>query len=290
MEIFVPNLAIRPAYPPMHGVPHSSQRKGVRAQSGATIFYVDPDNPKANDSNKGWDADFPLATIGEAITKASAEDYIFISPGVYDESLTVDKALTIVGLGGHSAVIVNPLTVGAEGMTVSADDVQLLNLYIFGEETSDYALGLADGTSRFSAIDCEFAGPDASVVQVIGAKNILFQGCAFSGGGNGIEIVDGATIEPDAIIIRDCYFSGLTDAHVEGADATVTRLVVDSCIHDGGTVPTKFFNVDKAGAKGIISNCRIAYATNAAAVIDLAAGIFWVANMTEAGVSAARPA
>lgn len=289
-EIFIPNLVIRPFYPPMHGVPGSSQRKGVRTQSGATVFYVDPDNDNASDDNKGWDAEHPLETIGQAVENASDEDYIFISPGEYDETVTVDKSLTIVGLGGSSAVIINPTTVGAEGMLVEADDVQLINLSIFGEDTADYALAIADTYNRFSAFNCEFAGPDDNVVQSTGNVNVLFQECSFSGGGNGIEIIDGAAVTPDAIIIKDCVFSDLTDAHIEGAATAVTRLIVDSCIHDGNTVPTKYYNIDGAGTTGIVSNCRIAHATNATAVIDIAAGVFWVANMTEAGVSEARPA
>jgi hypothetical protein len=290
MDIFIPNLVLRPFYPPMHGVPGSSQRKGIRMQSGATAFFVDPDNAKASDDNKGWDAEFPLETIAEAIDKASAEDYIFISPGEYDESLEVDKSLTIVGLGGHSAVIINPTTVGDVGMTISADDVKLINLSIFGESTADYALAIADEFNRFSAYNCEFAGPDANVVQITGAVNILFDECSFSGGGNGIEIIEGAAVTPDAIYVKNCFFSDLTDAHIEGAATAVTRLVVQNCIHDANTVPTKFFNVDGAGSTGIIAGCQIAHATNATAVIDIATDIFWVANMTEAGVSAARPA
>jgi hypothetical protein len=289
-EIFIPNLVIRPFYPPMHGVPGSSQRKGIRTQSGATVFYVDPDNAEASDDNKGWDADYPLETIGQAVENASDEDYIFISPGEYDETVTVDKSVTIVGLGGSSAVIINPTTVGAEGMSVEADDVQLINISIFGETDSDYALAIADGYNRFSAFNCEFAGPDANVVQATGNVNVLFQECSFSGGGNGLEIIDGAVVVPDAIIVKDCFFSDLTDAHIEGAATAATRLIIDSCIHDGNTVPTAFYNIDGVGTTGIVSNCRIAHATNDDGVLEIAAGVFWVANMTEAGVTAARPA
>lgn len=290
MNIFIPNFVVRPFYPPMHGVPGSSQRKGVRTQSGATVFYVDPDNAKASDDNKGWDAEFPLETIQEAVDKASAEDYIFISPGTYDETVDVDKALTIVGLGGHSAVIINPTTLAAVGMTISADDVKLMNVSIFGEATADYAMAIADGFSRISAFNCEFAGPAANVVQITGAVNVYFEECSFSGGGNGIEIIDGAAVTPDAIYVRNCMFSDLTDAHIEGAATAVTRLMIMDCVHDANVVPTKFYNIDGVGTTGIVTGCRIAHATNATAVLDIAAGVFWVGNYTEAGVTAARPA
>jgi hypothetical protein len=290
MEIFIPNLVLRPFYPPMHGVPGSSQRKGIRMQSGATAFYVDPGNSKASDDNKGWDAEYPLETIQEAVDKAAAEDYIFISPGEYDETVSVDKSLTIIGLGGSSAVIINPTTLAAEGMLVEANDVVLMNLAIFGEATSDYALAVADGYNRFSAFNCEFAGPAGNVVQITGNVNVWFKECSFSGGGDGLEIIDGATVTPDAIVIQDCLFSDLTDAGIEGAATAATRLIVGNCVFDGNTVPTKFINLDGAGTTGIVTKCSFATATNATAVFDIAAGVLWVANMTEAGVSTARPA
>lgn len=289
-NIFIPNFVIRPIYPPMHGVPGSSQRKGIRTQSGATVFYVDPDNANASDDNKGWDAEYPLETIQEAIDKASAEDFILISPGTYDESVDVDKALTIVGLGGHSATIILPTTADAVGMTISADDVKLVNLSIFGDDTADYAVAIADGYSRISAYNCEFAGPTANVFQITGAVNVLLEDCSFSGGGNGIEIIDGAAVVPDAIVIKGCVFSDLTDAHIEGAATAATRLMIIDCVHDANTVPTKFYNIDGVGTTGIVTGCRIAHATNATGVIDIAAGVFWVGNYTEAGLTAARPA
>jgi len=290
MNVFIPNFVIRPFYPPMHGVPGSSQRKGIRTQSGATIFYVDPGNAKADDNNKGWDAEHPLETIGQAVTNASAEDYIFISPGTYDETVDVDKELTIVGLGGSSAVIINPTTVGAEGMLVEADDVTLINLSIFGETTSAYALAVADGYSRFSAHNCEFAGPTGNVVQVTGNVNVWFNECSFSGGGDGLEIIDGAAVTPDSIIVKDCIFSDLTAAGIEGAATAATRVSVVRCVFEGNTVPTKFINLDGVGTTGIVTACSFATATNATAVFDIAAGVLWVANMTEAGITAARPA
>jgi len=290
MEVFIPNYVMRPIYPPMHGVPGSSQRKGVRAQSGATIFYVDPGNLKSSDNNKGWDAEWPLVTIQQAVDNASAEDYIFISPGTYNETVEVDKSLTIVGLGGSSAVIINPLTAAAEGMQVSADDVTLINMSIFGEGTATYALAVADTYNRFSAHNCEFAGPTGNVVQITGNVNVWFDECSFGGGGNGLEIIDGAAIVPDAIIVEHCFFSKLTAAHIEGAATTATRVIVKDCVFDGSTVPTKFINLDGVGTTGIITNCSFGYATNATAVQDIAVGVFWVANRSEAGVSAARPA
>jgi len=78
MSEFFPNWTQRPFYPPMHGVPGSSQRKGMRQVSGATVYYVDADHADADDNNKGWSPEFPLATIQAAVDKVSTGDWIMV--------------------------------------------------------------------------------------------------------------------------------------------------------------------------------------------------------------------
>jgi len=77
MEFF-PNVTLRPFYPPMHGVPGSSQRKGFRQSAGVTTYYVDALQPKANDNNRGWSPHFPLATAQAAVDKVSSGDWIVV--------------------------------------------------------------------------------------------------------------------------------------------------------------------------------------------------------------------
>lgn len=78
MNEFFPNWTQRPFYPPMHGVPGSSQRKGMRQVSGATVYYVDYDHADADDNNKGWSPEYPLATIQAAVDKVSSGDWILV--------------------------------------------------------------------------------------------------------------------------------------------------------------------------------------------------------------------
>lgn len=79
MNEFFPNWTLRPFYPPMHGVPGSSQRKGIRQVSGATVYYVDFDHPKASDDNKGWSPEYPFATIQHAVDTVSTGDWIVVA-------------------------------------------------------------------------------------------------------------------------------------------------------------------------------------------------------------------
>ena len=287
MEFF-PNLVQRPLYPPMHGVPGSSQRKGIRTGSG-TVFYVDGSHANASDNNKGWDAEYPLETIQQAVDNAAAGDWVVVMPGTYVETVEVDKSLTIVGRGGYDAVFIAPTTLTAAAMDVEASLVTLIGLSLWGEATADYSVAVADGVTRFRAFECVFRG-GGNALQLTGNVNVLIENCAFLSADNGIEIIDGAAITPDAILVRNSFFSNLDDAHIEGAATAATRLMISDCIFEGTTVPTKYLNIDGVGTTGIVTNCRIAHATNATAVIDIAAGVFWVANYTEAGVTTARPA
>ena len=78
MNEFFPNWTLRPFYPPMHGVPGSSQRKGIRQVAGATVYYVDADHPKASDDNKGWSPEYPFATIQHAVDTVVSGDWIVV--------------------------------------------------------------------------------------------------------------------------------------------------------------------------------------------------------------------
>lgn len=281
MYDFFPNYVLRPFYPPMHGVPGSSQRKGVRSSTG-TAFYVDAGS--GNDNNKGWDAEHPLATIQQAIDNASAGDWIIVNPGTYNEQVEVDKSLTIVGPNRFGAAVILPTAVNAVGMSIDADNVTIANLTIFG---GDNSLVIEDGHIGIIATDCRFADAD-DVVEVIGSGNVVFERCAFYGGDNGLVFTEGAA-NCENIVVKDSVFldldvTGITD----GSDQTTESLIVSDCVFEGS--PTDFIVVTDAGSTGIITRCSFAHATNAAAVLDIAAGIMWVANMTEAGVSTARPA
>lgn len=244
------------------------------------------------------------ATIQGAVDAAAAGDIIYISPGVYDETVSVSKRLTLVGLGGRGAAYIEPSTAGAEGMQVTASDVTLINLGVAGHSTADYALnvngnGAAKNGKRFRAYGCKFEGPTGTVVLLNGdanyqATDALFEDCEFAWGGSGVIFDDSGYGYPTQIRIRRCWFHNLTAVGVGLATGGgVANLEITDCVFDNaedGTAPTDYIKVDRAGDTGIVSGCRFATATNAAGVLTIAAGILWVANATEAGWSSARPA
>lgn len=239
----------------------------------------------------------PTSTLAAAIAAANAGDVLYLEPGQYNESVTVNKRLTIIGLGGKGAAYIEPETAGAEGMLVTADDVTLVNVGVAGASAADYALQVGSQTvspDRFRAFACKFEGPDAAVAVLKGAGDSLFEDCEFAWGGSGLLFAPNDDGFVTQVKLRRCHFHNLTAVHVGlAASGGVTNLEMADCLHDNaedGTAPTDYIKVDRAGDTGIITGCRFATATNAATVLTIAAGILWVGNATEAGWSTARPA
>jgi hypothetical protein len=51
----------------------------------AATYYVDRNNPQANDTNSGVSTEFPWATIARANSSLQAGDVVYVFPGVYNE-------------------------------------------------------------------------------------------------------------------------------------------------------------------------------------------------------------
>jgi hypothetical protein len=258
-------------------------------------YFVDAES--GDDANNGMSWDEAFATIQAAVDAASAGAKVYVAPGAYDETVSVDKALALIGVGTRGSVYIEPSTLGAEGMQVTADDVTLINVGVAGEATADYALRVGSQTAspdRFRAVSCKFEGPTGAVVVLKGAGDALFEDCEFTWGGSGILFDDNDDGFATQIYVQGCRFLNLTDVGVGlAAGGGVQNLHLTDCTFDNaedGTAPTDYIKVDRSGDTGIVSGCRFATATNNTAVLTIAAGILWVANATEAGWSTARPA
>lgn len=266
---------------------------------GGKILHVGPGGTEGIDAS----------TIQAAVNQAAPGDVILVAPGAYNETVTVSKRLTIIGLGGRGAAYIEPTSAGAEGMQVTASDVTLVNLGVAGDDTADYALnvngnGAAKNGKRFRAFGCKFEKPTGGAaancaVLLNGDANYnvsdaLFYDCEFAWSANGVLFDDSGYGYPTQVFFERCRFHNNSVVHIGLATGGgVTNLHVVDCIFDDledGTAPTDYIKVDRAGDTGIITGCRFSTATNAVGVLTIAAGIMWVANATEAGWSTARPA
>lgn len=291
----LPLLKLKAFYPGVLGVPESDQPLGIRTMTQAQVFYVDNSHPLANDANDGTDPEHPLETIQEAVDKCTDEigDVIMVMPGVYDETVTVDKThVTIVGAGNKHSSIIQPSTDGAEGMSVTVDNVTLINMYVSAHANGDYALLIAAGVENFHAEGCKFADSDARCVEMIGVSGVLLDNCEFSDSAVGIDTVLNVAVLCDRVTVKNSLFHNISTAHVKTTGGT-TNLQLLGNVHDAdvdNVEPTDFLLINAAGTTGIVAGCVFATATNAAGTLTIDADVYWVANMTEAGVSAARPA
>lgn len=244
-------------------------------------------------------------SIQSVINGAVAGDAIFLSEGTYNETVTVNKRLTIVGLGGRGAAYIEPTTAGAEGMQVTASDVTLINVGVASDDTGDYALNVKGNSTtklgkRFRAFGCKFeGGSGASSVAVLfdgdanyNASDALLEDCEIAWANKGIVFDDSLYGFPTQIFIDKCRFHNLTTEHIGLAAAGgVVNVHITDCLFDNdeaGTAPTNYIKLNRSGDTGLVSGCRFALATNNNKNV-IAAGILWSANATEAGWSTARP-
>lgn len=237
------------------------------------------------------------STIQGAVDDALAGDVIYIAPATYEENVVISTAgLTLVGLGARGQPWINPAAGG--GMQIIADDTVLINLGVAGAAAAAYAMNVSAASEcRFHG--CKFEGPDDVNVLLGGdddgqVGNCMFEDCEWAWCGAGVEFDNSGFGFPTQVRFRDCLFHNYTAAAVRNnaAGGGVADLWMQRCVfanQENGTEPTDYILVDRVGDTGIIEQCSFAAATITAAKMTIAAGILWVANMAEDGVSTARP-
>lgn len=277
-----------------------------------TYWFVSGSN--GVDGNSGLDPSQAFATIQYAVDRRGANDVICVAPGAYDETVTISRGLgplTIVGLGNLGDVGIAPSTVGARGMTNNEDDVTLINVGVAGESTADFAC-FSTG-SRFRTYSCKMEGVDTSgaalgigpgsVAQVNAGTagncgDVNLYNPEFAWSFDGLALVASDYGVPTQVFLSEPRFHNISDIEIVGVPGafgigSVRNLIARDGVYDNmedGTAPSKYVEVDNALDTGSFSGNRFATATNAALVLDIGAGVIWMANATEAGWSVARPA
>lgn len=263
-----------------------------------------------------------FTTVQEAVTALVTMDLvdgvgsrILVAPGSYAETVTIPRTVsnvTIQGLGGKGAAAIAPSTAAAKALVNSADDVTLINMDLAGNTSATSAV-ISSG-SRLRLIGCKLEGVDTSGAALTLAPgsaaavtagtagncgDIEIDDCTFCWSKNGIELKASDYGVPTQVVIRQ----GTQFHNIDGTCILATpgafgvgcvrNLEVTNCVFDrmeDGTKPSDFVKVDGAADTGVFSMNTFAIATNASADLKIGAGVLWVANLTEAGVSAARPA
>ena len=100
---------------------------GVADSSASGPLFV---SPAGNDMNNCQTFATACRTITVAVGKASAGDIIIIGSGVYTESVTLDKNLTLIGFGSDTTFIsvgdINRVLENSAGISSNVYDVAIV--------------------------------------------------------------------------------------------------------------------------------------------------------------------
>lgn len=270
-------------------------------------WFVDADTNAPGDGKNG---DAPFATI-QAAVDAYEDDanprrcgVIHIAPREendgYDETVTISNAaasagrgaaLFLIGEGPIGSVFIQTTTSGAEGMSVSQNNVTLINLGIEAEDDADYALRVFG--ARFRAFLCKFEGPTADVVRVgpqtvaLGAASgvltggdVWFVDCEFAWGGSGLVVTSSDYGACTELYVYHPRFHDLTvvgigenDAGVIGAGQGMLIERPRFQVGSDGSAPTDWIDLNSAGSTGLIISPMFEDDTFDSATVQLATGV-----------------
>lgn len=182
------------------------------------IWFV---SGSGDDNNPGNEPHRAKATIGAAITAASAGDMIKIRGGSYDENgLDVDKSLHIIGEYGAQIV---DTTTGPQTLLVSGNSCFVENLLIV--QAGQVAVKVTGSGNRFNEI-------------VISACTVGFD-------------IDGA----NTIVTRGTVAGHTTTAY----DCSASRPLLEDCIASGVGGSTRGYYLSNAACdNGYFANCSSA--------------------------------
>jgi hypothetical protein len=280
------------------------------AMSG-NAFYV---NPSGSNNKPGTSAADAFATLTYALTKVSSGDVIYLAPGRYDESPTISRSLnhiTIIGTNGRGAAYIDPSTEDADGLTVHADDVTLINVGVAAEDETSGNYSLQVTGSRFRAYGCKIEGgeqqirigPGTVAQEAAGTHGVagdcLFYDCEVCWGTTGVMLVCTDYGAVTQLRIERTRFHNLTSKHVtevagSGGSAAVmfTNLQLIENTHDDledGTAPTNYIDLNGDNANsGIVTDCRFPTAINSTLNL-VSTALHWVCNRHTGGISTGQP-
>ena len=251
----------------------------------------------ANPALPDLSGDFRYATIQAAVNAATAGDTIFIAPGSYDEAVTISKGIILVGVGRRGVVAIAPSATNATALTVTGDNVTIMNVGLEGDGTGG-GLHLEGDVDRFRAYSSKIEGGAFAVKLESTAAGAVsdtrFEDCELCWTGKCFHfVVSGGGDPVTQTRIHNCHLHNYTTAgiHVDTVH-TADLWVVNNVFarQEDGTEPTDYILANIASTTGFVAGNQFATATNATGVLTIASGVIWGPNGTEAGWSTARPA
>ncbi len=189
-------------------------------------------------------------SLSVALRRAAAGTRIFVMPGVYKETLVVERPVQIIGNGKAEDIVIE--SEFGPCLTFRTDEGLAANLTLRAKATAEggpvfCALDLPQGEILLE--DCEFISEEAAGVVIHGAGvRPHFRRCQVKDcGGDGVLVMDGA----EGLLDR-CEISGVRGAGVRVSDGARTRFHLCRIHHakNGGVV------IGDRG-EGVFEECNI---------------------------------
>lgn len=197
-----------------------------------------------------------FTTIGEALSIAPPRSRISVKPGVYRESLTIDKPVEIIGDGPLNAIVVE----SREGpcVSISAEVATARGLTLCWTDGLDEAfeeehsgVDVVWGTLLLEGCDIRSNVELCSCIGIRGGASATVQSCCIRGD-TGINVAGISVEGGGTVTIQDCDISGCDEHGIclsGGADATVRNCRVHGTRRGAG--------VDIIYGRGTIEDCDI---------------------------------
>jgi hypothetical protein len=203
--------------------------------NAGSAFYVGATN--ASDTDGGLDPLRPLATVGQAITNASANDVIVLMDGfsqTFAGNLVIAKRLVLAAGGSIAGAPSVALGLAGGGISIQAttSDIEFRNIKFTAPTSSNAAprVIVSGADCLFRGCRFEMNGNDAATAIVrldAGGDRCRFENCTF------VVTSTSVSSRPPAAILRN---------------GAITRVYMKDCIIDGGT--TGFDTVGTTGRQG----------------------------------------
>lgn len=200
-------------------------------------------------------------TIGEAILAADHSDTINVAAGTYNESITIDKTLSLTGVG--LTTVIQP-AIDQDGIVITADNVLVKDLKV---STSNNGVTPNKAISVEEADNLEINGV---TVETIGNKAM---GIWVGGSSNSLDPVSGLTIVKSDITVNN-EATGIYAAHSAPA-------------HTGWTVGGSAINANSitmASANPLelydVTNSEVSYNTLTITSPVNVTNVFWTSELS----------
>ncbi|MFO0454320.1 MAG: right-handed parallel beta-helix repeat-containing protein, partial [Pseudomonadota bacterium] len=186
-------------------------------------------------------------TISEAIKNAQPNTRIRVRPGVYKESIVIDKPVKIIGKGSVKDIVIESIESSCILMQTDQATVKGLTLrcQVESEEPKYSAVDIPQG--QLILENCDITSDSFVCINIYGSQsNPVIRNCRIHDGNSGIFISDKAQG-----IVEDCdiFSNSVGIGIVQESNPIVRRCR----IHDGESMGV----IISGNGRGLIENCSI---------------------------------